>query len=548
MRRRLLTKMAGLLTFTLILSILSPVLAFAMSFDTTNTSYKNGSVTADVYDNGSTPVDGSVTMSVYSPDHTKLQTVTDATYTSVTGSTYHYNFSHAVENSYDYLNLALNYNTKDKLGHIQHHSVTDVVYNTTPASTSGGGGCGFCGSSGGGGIPVGGSSGGTSLQIGSDGEIAAGTLSHQLQSHAVVTLKLSGNHVQLPASALAQGNGHKLMITSQNATFVLPANLLDLNDLAKQLGVSLADMTINIQIQPVTGDALTPLQQAAQEQGVTLQSTVVQFKVTAQGGGQTVNIDSFGSHYVKRQIQLNQEVNPVNSTGAVYDEHTKSWTFVPSTFSSTDGSSVASIERTSDSIYAVVTSHKSFNDIANHWARDNILLLANKLIVKGETSSTFAPNRHITRAEFAALLVRSLGLTTANAPKQEAFSDVNSSDWYDGAVNAAVRTGIIQGYPDGTFRPNDPINREELAAMVVRAAHYAGLNTTVSASDEARLSAEFLDSDQIVWAQQDLAYAVKTGIVKGMSADQLDPRSPSTRAQAVTMLKRYLVKSGFMNQ
>jgi hypothetical protein len=83
---------------------------------------------------------------------------------------------------------------------------------------------------------------------------------------------------------------------------------------------------------------------------------------------------------------------------------------------------------------------------------------------------SFDGDGFITRAEYAAILVRALGIPEGGA---SSFSDVGSSDWYCGAVSAAVQYGIIKGYADGTFRPNANITREEAMAMLQRAAKVA---------------------------------------------------------------------------
>lgn len=107
-----------------------------------------------------------------------------------------------------------------------------------------------------------------------------------------------------------------------------------------------------------------------------------------------------------------------------------------------------------------------FGDIENHWAENEINLLAEAGAVSGKQANAFCPDDTITRAEFAAMLQKSLGLDTSN-PNMSA--DVPADSWYAPAVNAAVANGYMRGYGDGTFHPLDNISLSEAAASVSRA-------------------------------------------------------------------------------
>ncbi|MBU7006555.1 S-layer homology domain-containing protein [Phosphitispora fastidiosa] len=127
---------------------------------------------------------------------------------------------------------------------------------------------------------------------------------------------------------------------------------------------------------------------------------------------------------------------------------------------------MAIIQNLRASLYTVIENKKSFADTAGHWAQDDINILASKLIISGKTQDIFAPDKEITRAEFAAILVRALALQPN--VKNAKFSDVPSGAWHEAAVAAAEEYGIITGYTDGTFRPNAKVTNEEAAAMLIR--------------------------------------------------------------------------------
>uniref|UniRef100_UPI0018F530A2 S-layer homology domain-containing protein n=1 Tax=Paenibacillus alkalitolerans TaxID=2799335 RepID=UPI0018F530A2 len=195
------------------------------------------------------------------------------------------------------------------------------------------------------------------------------------------------------------------------------------------------------------------------------------------------------------------------------------------------------------SIYTVVELDKSFSDVTGTWSEKYVESMANKLIVEGYETGLFQPNKAITRAEFAALVVRALGLSNKTATSN--FSDVAAGAWYANAVAVAAEAGIIKGYAeDNTFRPNAEISRKELAAMVVRASEYAG---TKLAADTSALAA-FKDAGKLGWAEAEVSAAVKAGIVNGLNASVLAPNGTATRAEAATMLQRFLANAKFINE
>ena len=171
------------------------------------------------------------------------------------------------------------------------------------------------------------------------------------------------------------------------------------------------------------------------------------------------------------------------------------------------------------------------------WAQRDVELMAAKYVVKGLPDGRFDPGGRVTRAQFAAMLVRAMGLQPARAPMS--FRDVKATDWYFGELMTAVSAGIVHGYDDGTFRPDDPVTREQVAAMLARALRAAGKAAPAGGQAEAAL-AGFADAGQVSgWARADLALAVQEGIVKGQTATTLAPRAGATRAEAAVMVARF---------
>jgi len=519
-------KTAQVTVMMLIISALLPVLAFAAT-GFTNVVYRDGTVSGSVY---SDTYSVNSQVYVYDPSGNKIGTATTTTY-SVYNDVYTYNFSLSGLSSYSYLNLL--------------EQVTGSVYHTVYNSSSTGGGSSHHGGGGGGG---GGMSSGPSLSVPSDGSIDANTLKNALANNDVVELQLSGDLALIPAKALVDYVSDKnkaLKIINDKGTYLLPLYVLNLNDLASKLGTDVDNTTIKVSISAASETDANGLASAAAALGGTVASSAVDFSLAAVGPDDQTQAIDLGSNYLSRTLPLTKSVDPSHATAVVYDPATNKLSFVPSLFTNTDDTNEVVIKRNSNSIYSVIELNKSFNDIQGHWAQGYIELLANKLVVDGVTDTSFQPERNITRAEFAALVVRALGLNTSASTGT--FNDVSSSEWFSGVVGAAVSAKIIDGYEDNTFRPNQSITREELAAMVVRALNYAGAKPEVSSDRQATLLAKFQDANQIVWGQQEMAEAIEAGIVDGMTDSTIAPASQATRAQSATMLKRLLTRANFIN-
>lgn len=514
-------KMSGLLATLMIVSILTPLLAFASGFGAI--TYKaNGNVTGSVYFDGvdydALKDQEDVTLAVYDEKGNKIQSIIANKDKSrnVTGVVY-FNISGTISDA-TYTKIKLKYNDV----------VSDWVYKETSGGYPGGGG-GYYGG------PLG-------SIVDFNGKADAYKLADLLKENKNASLEIQNDFVLLPASALVEGE--TLTIYNENTSFTLPIKALKLEDLAKEMGVELEDLLIRVEMKEVKDDALRAIEDAVKALNAKLIATPYDFKVTAEAGDKTKAITSFGNTYTNSSINFEGSADASKSTGVV--SNSNKLAFAPSVFSKDGDNSKVTIKRNGTGVYAAIATDISFNDVASHWAKSYVDLLSHKLIVDGYEDGSFGPERSITRAEFAAIVARSLGLDTS-ASSSSTFSDVQSGDWYAGVVSAAVQSGLVDGYEDGTFRPNAQINREELAAMVVRALAYAGKDVKVSSTEQDALLAKFADADSIVWGQAELAAAVKAGIVDGMTDTTIAPRNDATRAQAAAMLNRLLNNAGFIN-
>jgi len=177
------------------------------------------------------------------------------------------------------------------------------------------------------------------------------------------------------------------------------------------------------------------------------------------------------------------------------------------------------------SIFMVIADN-FLSDIKGHWAQDTIEDLVNEGIIEGYPDGTFKPNNNITRAEFTSLLVRTFDLKPGPAGK--VFSDT-ADHWAKDHIKTANYHGLVNGYSDTLFGPNDPVTREQIAVMVVNA-------TKVGLSDRSKT---FIDSAQIsVWAEESVAKAAAAGLITGYSDGTFKPKVNATRAEAAVILDR----------
>ncbi len=176
-------------------------------------------------------------------------------------------------------------------------------------------------------------------------------------------------------------------------------------------------------------------------------------------------------------------------------------------------------------VFTTVTVSAAFSDTSGHWAESVIDKWSDKGVLSGDGDGTFRPDDSITRAEFAKVIVTAKGYTD---PTNISYTDVSKNDWYYYSLSLASAAGIINGYDDGTFRPEAQITREEASAIISRAYNLSGSG-----------SINFTDSYQISdWAVSYVAQLCANNIIRGYEDGSFRPQDPITRAETVQILDR----------
>ncbi len=180
---------------------------------------------------------------------------------------------------------------------------------------------------------------------------------------------------------------------------------------------------------------------------------------------------------------------------------------------------------------------KSFADIAAHKDRAVIEALAARGIINGMTDTSFAPDETMTRAQFAAITVRALGLMPVANDK---FADIAPGAWYAAYIGTANRYGIVNGVSANRFNPAGTISRQEAATMVARAAMLCGLDTTLSESQTQAVLSRFSDADSVAdWAAPAMAFCYESGILDATDS-ATGAKQPIKRCEIAEMLYNLL--------
>ena len=185
----------------------------------------------------------------------------------------------------------------------------------------------------------------------------------------------------------------------------------------------------------------------------------------------------------------------------------------------------------------VTGERKTFQDAASDKNREKIEALAERGIINGKSDGVFDPDSSMTRAEYAAIVVRSLGLPFHSS---DAFLDVDGGDWFYDYIGTAYYYGIVKGLSDTEFNPGGTITREEAYVMTARAARLAGIDGAYGAFEARNILAAYIDYVKISdWAVEDVAFCADKGIA---DTDELEIRAKEavTRSEVAFMIYNML--------
>ncbi|MFW5648187.1 MAG: S-layer homology domain-containing protein [Candidatus Alkaliphilus sp. MAG34] len=342
----------------------------------------------------------------------------------------------------------------------------------------------------------------------------------------VVTIKLddvktAAMEVSVPKDAMTQliENNVELVIESKSLSYEIPA---------EALRIALEGIAEDAQIE--FNSEIVPVEEAEQlftDEHAAKTAKVIQFSISIKDkdGKEIDKVEKFGAK-IKISIEIEREDGNPDLLAVFYiNEKTGTLEFVGGKIK--DNKIIMTTDHYSK--FAVIEYDKSFDDIENHWSKDYVKSMVAKHVIDGFEDGTYRPEDKLTRAQFAKLLVEALELDMA--VDKGNFEDVGAGHWAKDYIETARQQGIIQGYGDGTFKPEQFINRSEMATTITNALK---LDKNISST----VLGQFRDSLEIPsWAVEYVVPVVAEGLLVG-SDGILNPLGNVTRAEAATVIYR----------
>ena len=378
----------------------------------------------------------------------------------------------------------------------------------------------------------------------------------------VVPVTVSGNNVNITFTgglieSLAEKDGLIKLLTPK-AAMKIPAQEIPVMKLAEGLESQVSEVTVNITVSEADAGEKGEIAGLAVSKGLRLLAEPVKFKIEAGAGDRYIPVEMFDRYveytvFLENGAGLDEAGCGAAATAAVGDELSP----LPARLSLENGKAAVIIKSRVTSTFTVVQTNREFRDMENHWAKEEVADLASGLIVSGNENGLFAPESRVTRAQFATIIARALGLEAEGREWREEgtetginFSDVIETSWYAPAVKAAAAEGLVTGYGDRTFRPDNYIRREEAAVLITRALAITGTEDVFD-GNRPRLSnsalSRFKDGNAVSsWARSAVTESMAWGIVRGDAKGCFVPGKFVTRAEAAVMVRRMLSKAGLV--
>ncbi|NQX69552.1 N-acetylmuramoyl-L-alanine amidase [Paenibacillus alba] len=198
-----------------------------------------------------------------------------------------------------------------------------------------------------------------------------------------------------------------------------------------------------------------------------------------------------------------------------------------------------------------------FTDTLTHWAREAIVRMQNKGVIEGMAANLFEPDRALTRAEFLTLMDRVFTFSEMKAScepsgtvtslvygcqagaAEQSYKDLPTSHWASPVFAKAKKLNLLQGYSDGTIRPNQPITRGEVAYLFD---HLLQLSATANSRQQAAQLPSFDDVPSTLWSAKAIYALQNKGLINGITNTSFKPDQTITRAEIAALLNRYYVK------
>ncbi|MCU6708456.1 Ig-like domain-containing protein [Paenibacillus sp. J5C_2022] len=353
--------------------------------------------------------------------------------------------------------------------------------------------------------------------------------------------------VSIAALDMASKQGDVIFVVQHgDMTYELPLSAVDLYELSKMAAGNNVNTQLVISIDKGTTTAATSLKTAISSSKASIVNGPVHYEVMIVNGTSKQQVTEFEG-YLAHTLQTSYSVDASQLAAVWLDPVTSTLSYVPTSVKKENGRTIASFKRQGSGAYALVRHDKSFTDLSKHWAAREVEMMASKFIVEGHSVTKYAPDKSITRGEFATYIAKGLGLG-GNREAAAKFKDVNKDTAMGAYIGAAAAAGIVNGTSGDTFKPNSYIKRQDMAVMMMRAAKVAGLQEQLPQSADSYLNVYRDKGELSDYAKEDVAHAIHLGIINGKSETRLSPTTNASRAEGAVMIMRLLEKAGFLTQ
>nr|WP_225445703.1 S-layer homology domain-containing protein [Paenibacillus arenosi] len=342
--------------------------------------------------------------------------------------------------------------------------------------------------------------------------------------------------LQVLETAAKQASGAKFSLKYKDTVYTLPLNNLNYTGIRTEwANDSSIWVAIHVEEDPTLNKLTQKLSQLSARQLISPHKFTLYSFVDGKAP-RTITAD------VQHAYRLTSVYHPRHLSAIQYDPNVDRILYTANTIKVERGITLVKFAGKSNISVALAERNKSFHDTSSHWARASIETLASKFIIEGTSNDRFSPEQKLTRAQFAVLLARAFGLKPDQTGAAQ-FRDISDSHPMAGMIGAASKAGIISGYSNGTFRPNQTVTREQMAMMLVRVMNAAGQPLPEGGS----AAEKFSDRNKISsYAKRDVAKAVEAGLISGLTAKTFAPQGDATRAQGAVMLQRVLQEVGYL--
>jgi hypothetical protein len=309
---------------------------------------------------------------------------------------------------------------------------------------------------------------------------------------------------------------------------------------AKSLAGQVGDGSVSVGLETVSASSLNERQKEAVKDAPV-------YDISVSSGSKTISSFDGGKVSIGLPYTLKAGQDPagvvvrhIDDVGNTQDMETKYDARAKTVSFTTDHLSLYAIAY--DETLAVKPWQNPFSDVrADDWFYSDVEYAYSNGLITGVTDTSFAPQTTLTRAMLVTILYRremsihNSQFTTHNSVP--AFDDVTDGQWYSEAIAWAAANGIVNGVGENKFAPDEPVTREQFAAVLLRYAEFAGGGP--QGGWAVRL--DFADVGEISdWAVEGAMYCYMQGIITGKPGNLFDPRGGATRAEAAAMLRRFI--------